>query len=204
MPSGTHDWKGCGTLQLIFIPLYLFHHIGSHDIHVGKPQQRYKHAVQSLFTLNPMIPWKWQKTFIYINFLPPPASNQHPCRSSYKYTDLYIKSINVVRHSLLSVNTSARLLKDACPSSLTLGFFYIATISACAFSCSCEWFPHLSIATTPNNSLPASWVKKCNHFFAITPNPQTGSQARVLAFSLLRVSVSTLDLDQSSSWPINY
>ena len=24
MPSGTHDWK------LIFIPLYLFHHIGSH------------------------------------------------------------------------------------------------------------------------------------------------------------------------------
>ena len=32
-------------------------------------------------------------------------------------TDLYIKSINLVRHSLLSVNTSARLLKGACPLS---------------------------------------------------------------------------------------
>ena len=85
------------------------------------------------------------------------------------------------------------MLHTHCP---TLGFFYLATISACAFSGSCEWFPHLSIAITPNNSLPASWVKniclygyeglrgslKCHCLFAITPPPKKkkmGSQARV-------------------------
>ena len=37
MPSGTQDWKGCATLQLIFIPLCLFHHIGSHiNVHMYK------------------------------------------------------------------------------------------------------------------------------------------------------------------------
>ena len=54
-----------------------------------------------------------------------------------------IKSINLIRHALLSVNTSARLLKGAsCPAHCpTLEFFYLATIAACAFSCSCELVP---------------------------------------------------------------
>ena len=92
-----------------------------------------------------------------INFLPPLLSLKF-CNKRKKIgsihadqhtntTDLYIKSINLVRHPLLSVNMTARLLKGACLLSYPWVFF-LATISACAFSCSL-WIgsPNLSIAT---------------------------------------------------------
>ena len=72
-----------------------------------------------------------------------------------------------------------------------------------------NWFPHLSIATTPNTSLPASWVNrrmcphgyerdslKCYCFLAPT-NPPPPTPRKTLA--LLRTSVSTLELDHSNS-----
>ena len=101
-----------------------------------------------------------------IPLVPPPLSHKFPNEEKKKLTSMQYQhtiqltcisnqSINLVGNSLLSVNT-ARLLKGASTHCPTLGFFYLATLSACAFPCSCEWFPHLSIAITPNNSLPAS------------------------------------------------
>ena len=128
MPSGTQDWKGCATLQLIFIPLCLFHHIGSHiNVHIHKAGKAKAQTCSTVIvTLNPMILWKWLKTICF-NFLPPPLSHKFPNKRKKKIsihadqhtntTDLFIKSIQLVRHLLLSVNTSARPLKDACPLS---------------------------------------------------------------------------------------
>ena len=46
---------------------------------------------------------------------------------------------------------------------------------------------------------------KCHCLFAIPPPPKkkNGEPGKSLAFSLLRISVSTVELDYSSSWPIN-
>ena len=73
-----------------------------------------------------------------------------------------------------------------------------------------NWFPHLSIAKAPNNSLPASAeLRKCTHMvmrgslkchrllIAITLSPSNGEPGKSLA--LLRISVSTLDLDLAKS-----
>ena len=90
-----------------------------------------------------------------INFLPPPLSHIFYWRervinlsavSTCKATDLYIKSTTLVRHSLLSVNTSARLLKGACPLSLTLGLFFLEPFLYVNFHIVVNWFPYLSIA----------------------------------------------------------
>ena len=116
-------------------------------------------------------------------------------------TEMYIKSINLVRHSLLLVNTSARLLKGAsCPLTLPLGSSSLLPFLHVHFHVVLNWFTHLSIATTP--SLQTEWRKcaymvmrgslKCHCHFAISPTPQTG-----------RILVPTLDLDHSSSWPCN-
>ena len=72
-----------------------------------------------------------------------------------------------------------------------------------------NWFPNLSIAKTPNSSLPANLVKKmCLHGYkglsemslllCYHPHPPNGEPGKSMAFSLLRISVSTLDLDHSS------
>ena len=73
-----------------------------------------------------------------------------------------------------------------------------------------NWFPHLSIATTPNTSLPASWVnrKMCPQgyerdslkcFFPLVPPPPPPPPAPGKSLALLRTSVSTLELDHSNS-----
>ena len=146
-----------------------------------------------------MISSKWRKTSIWINFLPPPLSHKFSNKRKKKIsihadhhintTDLYIKSINVVRHSLLSVNTLARLKKVLQAHCFTLGFFFLATISACAFSCSFELVSPSIDSHNPHLLHSTEWRKcaymvmrgslKCHCVFAITSTPQTGSQARV-------------------------
>ena len=78
-----------------------------------------------------------------------------------------------------------------------------------------NWFPHLQIATTPEQLSPCKLREEnfptvhgyegykmslslCHH-----PHPPNWEPGKSLDFSLLRISVSTLDLDHSSSWPIN-
>ena len=142
------------------------------------------------------------KNFFHINFLPPPLSHKFSNEEKKKLTSMQyqhtkqlicnIKSINLVRHSLLSVTEHVSQTTKSCfiPIALPLGSSCLLPFLHVHFHVVVNCFPHLSIATTPNNSLPASWVKKmcphgyagslkCHRLFAITPTPQTGSQARV-------------------------
>ena len=77
-----------------------------------------------------------------------------------------------------------------------------------------NWIFHLSIATAPNISLPTSWVKKiCPHGYerqsemssslCHQPHPHPSNRQRGKSLTLLRISLSTLELDHSSSWPVN-
>ena len=143
------------------------------------------------------------KNFFHINFLPPPLSHKFSNEEKKKLTSMQyqhtkqqlicnIKSINLVRHSLLSVTEHVSQTTKSCfiPIALPLGSSCLLPFLYVHFHVVVNCFPHLSIATTPNNSLPASWVKKmfphgyvgslkCHRLFAITPTPQMGSQARV-------------------------
>ena len=99
-----------------------------------------------------------------------------------------------------------------CPK---LGFFFLATISACAFSCSFELVPPSVDSHNPQQLSPCKLREEnfptvhgyegykmslslCHH-----PHPPNWEPGKSLDFSLLKISVSTLDLDHSSSWPIN-
>ena len=121
-----------------------------------------------------------------------------------------VKSINLVRHSVLSVTEHVSQTTKRCfmPIALPLGCSCLLPFLHVHFYVVLNWFPHLSIATTPNNSLTAGWEKKmcphgyagslkCHHLFAITPTPQTGGARQESG------SVSTLDLDHLSLWPIS-
>ena len=122
MPSGTQDWKGCATLQLIFIPLCLFDHIGSHiNVHMYKAgnhskgtNMQYSHCYFKSYKLSALI---FCHHLSHTNFLIEKKKISIHGDQHTNTTDLFIKSIQLVRHLLLSVNTSARLLKDACPLS---------------------------------------------------------------------------------------
>ena len=159
------------------------------------------------------------KNFFHINFLPPPLSHKFSNEEKKKLTSMQyqhtkqlicnIKSINLVRHSLLSVTEHVSQTTKSCfiPITLPLGSSCLLPFLHVHFHVVVNRFPHLSIATTPNNSLPASWVKKmCPHVMRVLwnvivslpspPPPKRGARQE-------SGSVSTLDLDHLSSWPIS-
>ena len=109
------------------------------------------------------------KTSIYINFLPPPLSHKFSNEEKlkkltsmqYQHTKqpiCNIKSINLVRHSVLSVTEHVSQTTKRCfiPITLPLGSSCLLPFLHVHFHVVVNCFPHLSIATTPNNSFPAS------------------------------------------------
>lgn len=157
IPSGTYGWKGAGTLSfpsacssINWQPQTCIK--GNHS---KGANMQYSHCYFKSYDIKIMI--EWLKTSMCINFLPPPLSHKFSIEtrekviniravSTYKTTDLYIKSTTLVRHSLLSVNTSARLLKGACPLSCPWVFFLDPFLHLLHFHVVVNWFLHLSIA----------------------------------------------------------